>query len=237
MDLFSMDSLINLVTLSGLEIILGIDNVIFIALLVQPLEPNLRNRTRIFGLTLALCARVIMLMGATWIMQLTEPLFSMFNLEVSGRDLLLFLGGLFLVVKSILEIKEMFANNHNEKADKQTKEKRYWKIIAQIVFIDILLSFDSVIAAVGLSNNIYIMVSAVVIAMIIMLISANFVGKFIYNNPSIKVLALAFIGFLGAILVLESININTDKTYLYFSMFFAGIAETININLRKRNLH
>lgn len=235
MELFTIESLLNLLTLTGLEVILGIDNVIFIALLVQPLEGQRRKNARIMGLSLALIARILMLLGATWIMKLTEPLFFIMNFPFSGRSLLLILGGLFLVIKSILEVKEMFAENHEDPKTAAAKDTRYMKIISQIIFIDIILSFDSIITAVGLSNNFSIMVIAIVIAMIIMLISANSIGDFIYANPSIKVLALAFIGLLGVILVLAGFDIECDKAYLYFSMFFAGIVETINIHLRKKH--
>ncbi len=237
MELFTSEALLNLFTLTGLEIRLGVDNVIFIALLVQHLEGERRTKARIMGLSLALIMRVLMLFGATWIMQLTEPLFTVIKFAVSGRSLLLIIGGLFLVVKSVLELIEMFHNPDEESKNKSTKEARYFKIVVQIIFIDIILSFDSIITAVGISNDFSIMVIAIVIAMIIMLVASNPIGKFIYANPSIKVVALAFIAFLGIILVLSGINIEVNKGYLYFAMFFAGIVETINIRLRKIHGH
>lgn len=234
MDLFTTEALLNLFTLTGLEIILGIDNVIFIALLVQHLQGKQRTKARTIGLSLALIMRVVMLFGATWIMQLTEPLFTILSFVISGRSLLLIIGGLFLIVKSILELIEMFDEKHKEAVTHNAKETRYLKIISQIIFIDIILSFDSIITAVGISNNFTIMVIAIVIAMIIMLVASNSIGEFIYANPSIKVIALAFIAFLGIILVLSGVDIEVNKTYLYFAMFFAGIVETINIRLRKK---
>ncbi|MGB4191921.1 MAG: TerC family protein [Rickettsiales bacterium] len=233
MELFTTQALLNLFTLTGLEIILGIDNVIFIALLVQHLEPKRRNKARIMGLSLALIMRVLMLLGATWIMKLTDPLFHLFSFPMSGRSLLLIFGGLFLVIKTILEIKEMFHPDDNQHQNNAQKESRYLKIISQIIFIDIILSFDSIITAVGISDNFVIMVIAIVIAMIVMIVASKSIGDFIYNNPSIKVVALAFIGFLGLILVLAGFDIEINKAYLYFSMLFAGIVEVINIKLRK----
>lgn len=234
MEFFTTEILLNLSTLTLLEVILGIDNVIFIALLVQKVEKPKRNTARIMGLSLAFLMRIVMLFGATWIMQLTKPLFTIFTFDVSGRSLLLILGGLFLVVKSIMELIEMFEAHHDESHTPFEKEKKYFKICMQIIFIDLVLSFDSIITAVGISNNFPVMVIAISIAMIVMLVSSESVGKFIYKNPSIKVMALAFIGFLGVILVLAGFDIEIDKAYLYFAMLFTGIVETINIHLRKK---
>lgn len=233
MEFFTSESILNLFTLTGLEIILGVDNVIFIALLVQHLEGKQRTNARITGLSLALIIRILMLFGATWMMKLTTPLFTLFSFPFSGRSLLLIVGGLFLVVKSMMEIYELFHQEATKEESNQIKECKYFKIISQIIFIDIILSFDSIITAVGISNDLPIMVIAVFIAMIVMLLASDPIGKYIYANPSIKVLALAFIWFLGIILVLAGINIEINKGYLYFSMLFAGIVEIINIKLRK----
>ena len=231
MEFFAVDSLLNLLTLTGLEIILGVDNVIFIALLVQHLQGKERVKARFIGLSLALFARIGMLFGASWIMQLTYPLFTIFNFAVTGRSLLLIIGGLFLIIKSILELVELFGEHEHEMVE--SKAAKFLKIICQIIFIDIILSFDSIITAVGISNDLPVMIVAVVIAMVIMLIASNPIGEFIYANSSIKILALAFIAFVGVMLVLNGVNIEFDKGYLYFSMLFAGIVETINIYLRK----
>ncbi len=233
MDIFSTQALIDITTLTGLEIILGIDNVIFIAILIQHLAPKERNKARFIGLSLALIMRVLMLFCATWIMKLTDPFWTLFSFPISGRTLLLILGGLFLVVKAILELYEMF-NPHEDEQVTKKDETKYSRIIAQIILIDLILSFDSIITAVGISNNFSIMVFAIVIAMIVMLISANSIGDFIYKNPSIKVLALAFIGFVGVFLVLTGFNLYFDKAYLYFSFFFSGVVEFINIKLKKK---
>jgi predicted tellurium resistance membrane protein TerC len=233
MDFFNTEALLNLFTLTGLEIILGIDNVIFIALLVQHLEKNLRKKARFIGLSLALIFRIIMLFCATWIMKLTKPLFTIFSFDVSGRSLLLIIGGLFLVVKGALELIEMFKKDHQ--GPKESKETKFFKIISQIIFIDVILSFDSIITAVALTNELSIMIIAVVIAMIIMLISASKISKYIYENPSIKVLALAFIIMVGVLLTLNGFDIYIDKAYLYFAIFFSSTVEAINLRLRKRN--
>ncbi len=233
MELFTSYNILNLFTLTGLEIVLGVDNVIFIALLVRHLQGRQRKKARLIGLSLALIFRVLMLFGATWIMQLTQPLFTIVSFEISGRDILLIIGGMFLVVKSIMELVELFYEEESAKEAQHSTECRYMKIISQIIFIDIILSFDSIITAVGISNELPVMVIAVVIAMIVMLLASEPIGKFIYANPTIKVLALAFIAFLGVMLVLAGVDIEINKGYLYFSMLFAGIVEVINIKLRK----
>ena len=236
MEFFTAEALLNLFTLTGLEIVLGVDNIIFIALLVQTLKGRERTKARTIGLSLALVVRIAMLFCATWMMKLTEPLFTLFNFAVSGRNLLLTIGGLFLVIKSSKDLLELFHEEH-EQDQLTAKEDKYYKVIIQIIFIDIILSFDSIITAVGISNEFPIMVTAVVISMIIMLLASNRIGEFIYANPSIKVIALAFIAMVGVMLVLNGIDIEIDKGYLYFSMFFAGIVEAINMKLRKRQKH
>jgi len=236
MEFLTSEALLNLFTLTGLEIILGIDNVIFIALLVQDLKGKERIKARTIGLSIALVARILMLFTATWIMQLTKPLFTIFTFEFSGRSLLLIIGGAFLVIKSILELMELF-NLKEESKQNSDKQTNFFKIIGQIIFIDIILSFDSIITAVGISNDLTIMIIAIIIAMIIMLIASNPIGEFIYANSSIKVLALAFITMVGVMLILNGINIEFDKAYLYFAMFFSGTVEVINIYLRKHSHH
>lgn len=232
MDFFNYESLLGLFTLTSLEIILGIDNVIFIALLVQNLDRQKRRKARVIGLSLALIARIVMLFFATWIMKLTTPLFSILSKDFSGRSILLILGGLFLIVKPVLEVLQMF-KPEAEKEEVKENNKSFSYIITQIIFIDIILSFDSIITAVGISNDFSIMVAAIVIAMIVMLISASPISTFIYNNPSIKILALAFIALVGVLLLLNGFDIYINKAYLYFAMFFSGMVETINIALKK----
>ncbi len=236
MEFFHYESLLNLFTLTGLEIILGIDNVIFIALLVQHLDRNTRKKARFIGLSLALIIRVLMLFCATWIMKLTYPILSIFSFDFSGRSILFILGGLFLLVKAIIELIEMFHEKQEEKPNKHSSSS-FSKTIAQIIFIDIILSFDSIITAVGISNDFTVMVAAIVISMIVMLVASNPISDFIYKHPSVKVLALAFIALVGVMLVLNGFDIHFDKAYLYFAMFFSGLVEVINIRLKKQQSH
>lgn len=230
MNLDIADIILNLITLTGLEIVLGIDNVIFIAILVQHLPVEKRNKARLMGLSLALILRIVMLFGISWIMKLTQPLFSLFNADFSGRSILLIIGGLFLIVKGFLELREMFEDKQIEPSS-DTGSKKYMQVILQIVFIDLILSFDSVITAVAMSSNIPVIITAIVIAMVIMIISSHTVGKFIYSHPSIKVLALNFILLVGAMLLLNGFDYYFSKGYLYFAMFFSILNEIINIKL------
>ena len=216
---------------------MGIDNVIFIAILVQSLAPDMRNKARIIGLSLALILRILMLLGVAWIIKLKDPLFSCFGLALSGRNLLLILGGLFLIVKSLLELKDMFkAEDHKHTSTSQSNH--YWKVIGQIVFIDLILSFDSIITAVGITEampyRIPMIILVIIIAMIAMLVSSKSIGDFIYKHQSIKVIALMFIGLIGVMLLLNGFDINMDKGYLYFGMIFSLVTETMNIQLKKK---
>ena len=231
--IYDSASAINLLTLSGLEIVLGIDNVIFIALIVQHLPHKTRNSIRLLGLILALVLRIIMLFGVSWIIGLTYPLYSLYGFVLTGKSLMLIGGGGFLIVKSCLEIKEMFAQ-HLHKLNTTQKDIRYFKAITQIVFIDLVLSFDSIITAVGMAgNNLPIIIMAIFIAMFFMLVASKPIGEFITEYQSIKVIALAFIFLVGIFLVMGGIGIEIPKAYLYFAMFFCMSVETINILLKK----
>jgi len=234
-SIFNYDFFLNLTTLSGLEIILGVDNVIFIALLIQNLPRRKRNHTRLMGLSVALLLRIGMLFAANWLIKMTHPLFHIGSFAVSGKTILLIIGGLFLIFKALADIIELFKDKeNNQQLDRFNHNSSYFKIVSQIVFIDIILSFDSIIAAIALTTNLTIIIAAVVIAMIVMLFASNSVGEFISQNPSIKVVALAFIGFLGVFLFLAGLNIQIPKGYLYFSMFFAMVVELVNIKLEKK---
>lgn len=235
-SLFTISNLLSLTTLTGLEIILGIDNVIFIALIVQHLPPHERGKARFIGLSLALLLRVVMLLGVSWIIGLKEPLFEMFGFDFSGRSLMLISGGLFLIIKPIMELVEMFhEDGHGPHIAKGAeKRKTFFSVIVQIIFIDLILSFDSVITAVGMTNNIPIIITAIVIAMAVMLLSAKPISDFITTYPSLKVIALAFIMLVGVVLVAGGFDFEIDKTYLYFSMFFSLSIEVINILLNKK---
>lgn len=233
------DLLFSFATLTFLEIILGIDNLIFISLATHKLPKKLRNRARIFGLSLALIIRIIMLMTLSWIMTLTEPLFYLMGHGFSFKNFLLIIGGLFLIVKSSFEIiKDVFIEEkHNEKSSKPDHKKHSQNMLAailQITLIDFIFSFDSVITAVAMTNNVPIMISAIVISMIIMLFSSEKISMFLTNYPSLKTLALAFIFMVGAILLADGFNWHVSKTYLYFALFFTMVIETLNIIARKK---
>jgi predicted tellurium resistance membrane protein TerC len=237
MEFFTLDYLITFFTLSGLEIVLGIDNVIFIALLVHHLQKEQRKKARLIGLSLALVLRVLMLFGVAWIIKLKDPLFRLFNFDFSGRSLLLILGGLFLIVKSGMELVDMFGEAPHDPTN-SSKKSTYWKTIGQIVFIDLILSFDSIITAVGMTegmpHRIPVIITVIFIAMIIMLLSAKQIGEFIYKYQSIKVIALMFIVLVGVMLFLNGFDIYFDKGYIYFAMIFTLVTELINIMLHKK---
>ncbi|MFV9875009.1 MAG: TerC family protein [Rickettsiales endosymbiont of Dermacentor nuttalli] len=234
--LFTFENLLNLFILTGLEIVLGIDNVIFIALLVQSLnEKKDRFKVKLIGLILALILRVLMLMSASKVITLTEPIFTLFNYEFSGKSLLLIFGGLFLIIKPLLEFIALFQEKEHATPQINNTPKSFWNAIFQVILIDFILSFDSVITAVGMSNHLPTIIIAVVIAMIVMLISAKAVSDFIYKYQNIKVMALAFIMLLGVFLVANGFNIYIPKGYLYFSMLFSIGIETISTLLNKHN--
>jgi predicted tellurium resistance membrane protein TerC len=235
--IFTLTNLLNLTTLTGLEIILGIDNVIFIALIVQHLPPSDRGKARLMGLSLAIILRIAMLLGVSWIISLKEPFFTLLGFPFSGRSLMLLAGGAFLIIKPIIELVEMFkeaGHPHQHVATPTEKKKTMFSVIVQIIFIDLVLSFDSVITAVGMTNNIPIIIVAIFIAMAVMLLSAKPISDFIAAYPSIKVIALAFIMLVGVVLVAAGFDVEIDKTYLYFSMFFSLGIEVTNILLHKK---
>ena len=235
--LFTIENLINFITLSGLEIVLGIDNIIFLAIIVHHLPEHRRNFVRLFGLSLAIALRIIMLFGVSWVMSLTMPIFTMFDIEFSGRSLLLLSGGLFLVIKSIVEFKEMLEESHAYKHSLAPASQPEWRIVMQIIFIDLILSFDSVIVAVGMINNLVLIIAAIFVAMIIMLIASKAIGDFMYKNPSIKVIGLAFILLVGIFLMGNGFSYDLPKTCLYFAMFFSLFVEIFNIKLRNNQAH
>ena len=234
--LLTASGLISLVTLVLMEIVLGVDNIIFIAIICGYL-PNKKeqHRARVIGLSLALIIRILLLMTISWIARLVTPLFHISEFGVSGRDLILFGGGIFLIIKTIKEIIHKFKVAAHEKGAKQT-QLTISQAIMQITLIDIVFSFDSIITAVGLSNQIIIMVLAVTISMFVMIWFAPYVSDFINKYPTIKMLALVFLIAIGILLVGESLHLHIDKKYVYVAMAFSVIVELLNINLRKRQL-
>lgn len=239
MDLLTYDIFLSLMTLIFLEIILGIDNLIFISIVVQNLPRKHRQMARIFGLSLALVIRTIMLTGLSWVMTLTEPILHIGEHGFSFKDLLLFFGGIFLIAKSGKEIAiDAFFKPNDASENKNFNHKgTLFAAILQIILVDFVFSFDSIITAVGMTNNIPVMVTAVVISMIVMLLSSESISYFLRTYPSLKIVALAFIFMIGAILVADGMHLHISKAYLYFALFFTITVESINIVARKHHQH
>jgi predicted tellurium resistance membrane protein TerC len=223
---------LSFLTLAALEIVLGIDNIIFLSILVERLPLAQQGRARFLGLGFAMLTRIGLLFSITWIATLVEPLFVVWGQGVSGRDLILFGGGAFLIVKSVAEIREMLHGAPQER--KPGALNGFWLIIVQISVIDIVFSLDSVFTAVGLAKQIEVMVAAIVASVLVMMVVSAAVGRFIDRYPTIKVLALAFLVLVGAALIAESLEREIPKGYLYFAMAFSGSVEWINIRLRRR---
>ncbi len=233
--LFSMESLTALITLSAMEIVLGIDNIIFISIMVERVPLEAREKTRKLGIFLALILRIILLFSISWIMSLKDPLFTVIGKTFSGRDLILFGGGLFLLTKSTFEIHHKVEGSPEENIQQLTGVASQF-ILLQILMLDIVFSLDSVITAVGMANQIAIMVAAMTIAMIVMLFSAKSIGKFVEANPTIKILALSFLLLIGVMLVAESMGQHFGKGYIYFAMAFSLTVEMLNMRYRKKHL-
>jgi predicted tellurium resistance membrane protein TerC len=232
LDLASPEVWISLLTLTMLEIVLGIDNVVFISILTGKLPLELRRRARTIGLSLAMGMRVLLLLSISWIIKLTDPIISVFGEELSGRDLILLGGGLFLLAKSTYEIHEKLeareghANLHGAPSFNST--------ILQILVLDIVFSLDSVITAVGTAEHVEIMIAAVMIAVGVMLISSGTISTFVEEHPTVKILALSFLLLIGMSLVAEGWELHIPKGYIYFAMGFSVFVEFLNINLRKK---
>ncbi len=232
-NIFSPEGLISLITLVFLEIILGIDNIIFIAIICSYLPKKDQQRARTIGLMLALVFRIILLLGISYLVHLVNPLFYIDRFGVSGRDMILFAGGAFLLYKTILEIIQKLKGDEHEGPQKEQKKLSTTQAILQITFIDIIFSFDSILTAVGLSRDLPVMITAVVVSMFVMLLFAPYVSDFINKYPTLKMLALVFLVSIGVLLVLESLHIHIEKNYVYFGMGFSLVVELLNIRLRK----
>lgn len=220
-------------TLTILEIVLGIDNIVFISLLTGRLPAEDRNRARLVGLGVAMGARIALLLSITFVMKLVDPLFVVFEQEISGKDLILILAGLFLLYKSVSEIHGRFDETKHG-AGREKKVSSFGQVILQIVIIDIVFSLDSVITAVGMSSDIGVMVAAVVVAVVFMMFFSKSISNFVEKYQSIKILALAFLVMIGVLLVAEGFDQHIPKGYIYFAMAFSIGVEMININLDKR---
>ena len=221
-------------TLTLLEIVLGIDNIIFLSILVSKLPKALHPRGRILGLSFAMVTRIALLFSITWLIRLTAPLFTVLGEEISGRDLILFAGGLFLLIKSVNEIHGALEGAEGAHAQKVKLRTRVMAVAIQIGLVDIVFSFDSVLTAVGLAKHIEVMVAAIVIAVLVMMFLARPIHEFIERHPTIKILALAFLILIGIALIAESLDFEIPKGYLYFAMAFSVGVEMINIRMRRR---
>jgi len=232
---FSVEGMMALATLTALEIVLGIDNIIFIAILVGRLPAHQRDKGRIFGLGLAMLTRIMLLLSLFWIMKLTGSLFTIFGEDISGRDLILIVGGLFLLAKSTTEIHhDIEDDEQEEEQDLKKRARGFFNTLIQIAVLDIVFSLDSVITAVGMANNIFIMILAVVLAVGVMMVASKAISDFIDENPTIKMLALSFLILVGVTLIGEGLDFHISKAYVYFAMAFSLAVESINIYSRKK---
>ncbi len=232
--LFSVENLIALLTLTTLEIVLGIDNIVFLAILTGKLPEHQRARARRIGLSLAMFMRIGLLLGIKWIMGLTAPLFTLFGHEFAGRDLIMLVGGLFLIAKSTHEIHEKLEGpaDHGPKAG--GRAAAFGAIVAQIVAIDLVFSLDSVITAVGMAKHVEIMILAVIVAVFIMMAFSGAVSAFVEKHPTIKMLALSFLMLIGVMLLAEGFDKHVERGYVYFAMAFSLGVEILNIKAGRK---
>ncbi len=222
---------ISLLTLIFMEVVLGIDNIIFISIVSGKLPKEQQQKSMYVGLTLALLMRIALLFSITWIIGLTEPVLSIFNFDLSWRDIILAVGGTFLIMKSIFEIHHKVEGDEKETAVK--KVSSFSKAIVQIVALDLVFSFDSILTAVGLTEEIILMIIAVIVSIIVMMIFAKKISDFVNKYPTIQILALSFLILIGFMLFVEALHYHVPKGYIYFAVFFSLIIEMLNIRLRK----
>jgi predicted tellurium resistance membrane protein TerC len=234
----SMDWLTNpeiwiaLITLTALEVVLGIDNIIFISILAAKLPQNQQKRARQLGLMGAMITRLLLLLSLTWIIRLTAPMFAVFGHEISGRDLILLLGGLFLLAKATHEIHDKLEGESGRANPKGAAS--FAGVVIQIMLLDVVFSLDSVITAVGMVRVVWVMAAAIIIAVVIMLVSVETIAAFVEQHPTIKMLALSFLLLIGISLVAEGFDHGIPKGYLYFAMGFSVFVEILNLQMRKR---
>ncbi len=223
-----------LLTLTFFEVVLGIDNIIFISIVSNRLPVEIRAKTRNMGLVLAMVVRIVLLLGITWVISFKEPLFTVFEKSFSGRDIILGLGGLFLIAKSTREINsEMEGEEEDAKQESKTKVN-VTGIIVQIIVLDLIFSFDSILTAVGLTSHVQIMIVAVILSILIMIAFSGRISDFIHKHPSMEVLALGFLILIGFMLFLEGLHYDIPKGYIYFAVAFSLVIEMINIRIRRR---
>ena len=228
---FEAQGWIAFLTLAALELVLGIDNIVFISILVGKLPKERQPRAYRIGLGLALISRILLLLSISWVMGLTAPLFTVLGKVISGRDIVLIVGGLFLVAKSTHEIHDKLEGAEGERSAKAFGS--YGAVLAQIMALDVIFSLDSVITAVGMVNKVGLMVSAIVVSIVVMMFFANAIGDFVQRHPTVKMLALAFLLMIGVMLVADGLGHHIPKGYIYFSMAFSLFVEMLNLRARK----
>lgn len=232
MEIFlTSEAWIALLTLAFLEIVLGVDNIIFISIVSNRLPEEQQQRARVVGLALALILRILLLLSISWVIHFTQPILTIWDFELSGRDIILSIGGLFLLAKSTSEIHHKMQGIEEKEA--KPKLAKFWPIISQIIMLDVIFSFDSILTAVGLTEHVIIMIIAVVIAIIIMMVFSKGVAEFIKKYPTLQILALSFLILIGFMLIVESLHYHVPKGYMYFAVAFSLMVEFINIKVRK----
>jgi len=229
---FHLDTWIALLTLTFMEIVLGIDNIIFISIVAAKLPHEQQRKARILGLSLALIVRILLLLSITWIIGLTTPVLTISDFALSWRDIILALGGVFLLVKSILEIHHKVEGVEHEQVIKKVNSFGY--AILQIVLLDIIFSFDSILTAVGLTDKLLLMIIAVIVSIIVMMLFAKAVSDFVNKYPTIQILALSFLILIGFMLIVEALHSHVPKGYVYFAVFFSLIIEMLNIRYQNK---
>ncbi|MEO8679020.1 MAG: TerC family protein [Vicinamibacterales bacterium] len=226
------DALVALITLTVLEVVLGIDNVIFISILAGKLPVAQQARARRVGLMVAMVSRILLLMSLAWVVRLTAPLFVVMTKEISGRDLILIVGGMFLIYKATHEIHDKLEGEEGHLSARVMPS--FAAVVGQIMVLDIVFSLDSVITAVGMADQLWVMVTAVILAVGIMLLAASSISEFVHEHPTIKVLALSFLLLIGCSLVAEGFDTHVPKGYIYFAMGFSVFVEMINLRVAKK---
>lgn len=230
-ELISISGLVSFLSLTLMEIVLGIDNIVFISILVARLPQEQQPKGRTIGIGLALVVRILLLFGITWLIGASAPLFTVLDMPFSTRDLILIGGGLFLLYKSTTEIHHKLEGI--EESNKDVKVASFSSVITQIILLDIVFSFDSILTAIGLVDNIWVMVAAVIISMGVMLLAAKSISSFIEKHPTVKMLALSFLLMIGVMLVLEGFEVHIPKFAIYFAIFFSLFVEFLNIRAKK----
>jgi len=223
---------IGFLTLAGLEIVLGIDNIVFISILVGKLPAAKQPLAYRLGLGLALISRILLLLSLSWVIGLTRPLFTLLGREFAGRDLVLLAGGLFLIAKSTMEIHEKLEGQEGSRSSRVTPS--FGAILVQIMLLDVIFSLDSVITAVGMVSHVEVMIAAVVVAVLIMMLFAKAIGDFVHRHPSVKMLALAFLLMIGVMLMADGLGHHVPKGYIYFAMAFSLFVELLNLKAKSR---